>query len=131
MISKEEQEYRLALGEALKRFRKRMGLTLGNVEEATGIKKQYLSMLELGKRPINEKLLQILSTTYRAKPSLIIQSAYDHIDLKEFQDINKLLKCEFDLDGAHLKVESKIKNQHKLYRIPENIMQQILSDFNI
>lgn len=131
MISKEEQEYRLALGEALKRFRERMGLSLGNVEEATGIKKFQLSRWESGKRPVNETNLKKLAEVYRAKPSLIEQSAYDHMNLGEYLNLNKLLECEFDLDGAHFVIKSTITDSKESYRIPEYLLVQIKKDFKI
>ena len=131
MVSKEEQEYRLALGEALKRFRERMGLTLGNVEEVTGIKKFQISRWESGKRPISERDLNILAEVYRAKPSLIEQSAYDHMNLGEYLNLNKLLKCKFDLDGAHFVIKSTVTGSEELYRIPEYLLVQIKEDFKI
>ncbi|PTJ02587.1 hypothetical protein BU046_12095, partial [Staphylococcus simulans] len=71
MLSREEKEYRIALGQSLRRYRELMGLSLSDVENVTRIKKQQVSMWEKGKRRISEENLEKLAKVYISKKSII------------------------------------------------------------
>lgn len=131
MLSREEKEYRIALGQSLRRYRELMGLSLSDVENVTRIKKQQVSMWEKGKRRISEENLEKLAKVYISKKSIIEQTAFDYMEVYGYQDLNNYLTCKFELDGAHIKVIDKITDKRKIYRIPEYLITEIKKDFQI
>ncbi|PTI93425.1 hypothetical protein BU045_05860 [Staphylococcus simulans] len=131
MLSREEKEYRIALGQSLRRYRELMGLSLSDVENVTRIKKQQVSMWEKGKRRISEENLEKLAKVYISKKSIIEQTAFDYMEVYGYQDLNNYLTCQFELDGAHIKVVDKITDKRKIYRIPEYLITEIKKDFQI
>ncbi|EIQ0607822.1 helix-turn-helix transcriptional regulator [Staphylococcus pseudintermedius] len=129
MLTKEEREYRLALGQSLKKYREMMGFSLTDVENLTMIKKQQISMWEQGKRRINEEQLELLSKIYHSQKSIIEQTAYDYIEVTKSADLNKYLTCQFELDGTHIKVQDKLTSRSKIYKIPAYLLAEMKKDF--
>jgi transcriptional regulator with XRE-family HTH domain len=59
--SRTEKAFRLALGNAIRKRRKAMGLTLAKLAERTGISLGFLSQIELGKNSMSIETLYKLS----------------------------------------------------------------------
>lgn len=57
----------------LKKLRLKLGLTLREIEEKTGINRDYLSLMENNKRPINQRNMQTLCEFYKVKPNDILE----------------------------------------------------------
>lgn len=88
-------------------------------------------MWEKGKRRISEENLEKLAKVYISKKSIIEQTAFDYMEVYGYQDLNNYLTCQFELDGAHIKVIDKITDKRKIYRIPEYLITEIKKDFQI
>lgn len=131
MISKEEQEYRVALGMSLKKYREMNGLSLRDVTIATKINRGSLYNYENGTRRPTEERIEQLAELYRTNPSLIHQGAADRLEFGFASSINSVLEVFFDLDGAHIIVRSKITKKEERFRLPENIIVDIKKTFNI
>lgn len=56
----------------LRKLRIKLGLTLKDVEEKTGINRDYLSLMETEKRPINQKNMKVLCEFYKVKPNELL-----------------------------------------------------------
>lgn len=130
MISKSELEYRIALGQSLKKYREMMGLTLTDVSNHTGMNKGLISNIEHGKRPISINDLEKLADLYRTRSSFIHQGAADRLDILGLNDPRLFIELDIDLDGATLIVKSKRGNREKKYRIPESLLAEMHNDFD-
>lgn len=131
MISKEEQEYRIALGMSLKKYREMNGLSLREVASATNINRGSLYNYENGSRRPNEERIKQLADLYRTNSSLIHQGAADRLEFGFASNINSVLDVYFDLDGAHIIVKSKITEKEERFRLPEQSIADIKNKFNL
>ncbi|HBC4010355.1 TPA: helix-turn-helix transcriptional regulator [Staphylococcus aureus] len=122
MISKEEKEYRLALGQSLRRRREMMGLSMSDVNTALGINKGALHGYEKGTRKVPLEKVYELAELYLARPSDIFQGAYDRMHYGYTLDWNDFLKLEFDDNHNEIIISSKMnKKQANIHLSPQNI----------
>lgn len=91
----------------LRELRIKKGLTLAQLEEKTGINRNYLSQIERGDRPLNARTLKIFCEFYQVKPNELLgyetMSVIDEND-NEFseQDIKTLRALKSLSDEDHL-----------------------------
>ncbi|UFA56465.1 helix-turn-helix domain-containing protein [Staphylococcus aureus] len=122
MISKEEKQYRIALGQSLRRHREMMGLSLRDVEKVVGIHRADIYGYEKGTRKVPLEKIYKLAELYLAKPSDIFQGAYDRMHYGYVLNWNDFLKLEFDDNHNEIVITSKLnKKQANIHLSPKNI----------
>ena len=114
-IGGEEMDYFTILkpGQRLRQIRKRLGLTQGDLS-AENMSKNYISMFENGKRPIN-----VINATYladilnsKAKEMGINLNITSSYFIKSEKDIAK----ELCLDSFNIVLDKSNRNKHEKYR---------------
>jgi len=92
----------------LRKLRLKLGLTLREIEEKTGINKDYLSLMENDKRPINNRNMKTLCEFYKVKPNELLgmddmieidenANTFSRDDLKLLRAIKSLPTEDYDL----------------------------------
>jgi len=115
---KKEIKEPFPLGNFLKELRTRKGVSLKNVEEATGISNAYLSQLETGarRRIPTSKRLNALADYYNVSIQQLLQKAgyYKKISLKETEE-EKIKKSFLQAIGdPDFKYGVRLKNKNDL-----------------
>lgn len=92
----------------LRKLRLKLGITLREVEEKTGINKDYLSLMENDKRPINQRNMKTLCEFYKVKPNELLgmdelieidekATTFSPMDLKMLRAIKSLPQDDYEL----------------------------------
>lgn len=92
----------------LKKLRLKLGITLREVEEKTGINRDYLSLMENDKRPINQRNMKTLCEFYKVKPNELLNveemieidenaTTFSPMDLKMLRAIKSLPTEDYEL----------------------------------
>ncbi|HHQ1587051.1 helix-turn-helix domain-containing protein [Staphylococcus aureus] len=131
MISNEEQEYRIALGQSLKRHREMMGFSLRDVEKVTEIHRSTIHSYEEGTRNTPIERVHQLADVYRARPSDIFQGAYDRLEYGVGKDPNRFLEIKLDLDCAKVIIKSKLNHQQEIIHLEHKNIHSIKTKFNV
>lgn len=131
MLSKEEKEYRVALGQTLRRYREMMGLSMNDVNNTLGIHKGALHGYEKGTRKVPLEKIDQLARLYRMKPSIIFQDAYDRIDYGYTLDWNDFLTIEFGDNRNELIITSKMNKQQEIIQLSHQNIHFIETKFRV
>ncbi|OFJ77505.1 MULTISPECIES: helix-turn-helix domain-containing protein [Staphylococcus] len=131
MLSREEQEYRIALGQSLRRYREMIGLSLRDVENVTDINRAMIHGYEKGTRKTPIEKLHQLADVYLTKTSFIVQGAYDRLEHGIGKDPNNFLKIELDLDCTKIIVKSTISDQIEIIHLDHKNIHSLKTKFNI
>lgn len=108
-------EYMSNLGARLKNYREKIGLSLKQVDEATGITDSRLSRIEKGQTECPAQDLKKLATIYQTKViPLFIQAGYlSNDDLEEYQLVFKGVGKLDTLEIQHIQVAIDLFNRKK------------------
>lgn len=131
MLSREEKEYRIALGQSLRRYRELMGLSMNDVNNALGINKGALNGYEKGTRKVPLEKVDQLARLYRMKPSIIFQDTYDRIDYGYTLDWNDFLTIEFGDNRNELIIKSKMNKQQEVIQLSHQNIHFIETKFRL
>lgn len=131
MLSREEREYRIALGQSLRRYRELMGLSMNDVNNTLGINKGALNGYEKGTRKVPLEKIDQLARLYRMKPSIIFQDAYDRIDYGYTLDWNDFLTIEFGDNRNELIIKSKMNKQQEVIQLSHQNIHFIETKFRV
>lgn len=130
MISKEEKQYRVALGQALKRSREAIGLSMNDVNTALDINKGMLHGFENGTRKVPLEKIDKLAKLYMSKPSFIFQNAYDRVGYGFALDWNDFLEVKFG-ENNDLIIKSKLNKQSEIIHLSHQNIHFIESKFRL
>lgn len=131
MLSREEKEYRIALGQSLRRYRELMGLSMNDVNNTLGINKGALNGYEKGTRKVPLEKIDQLARLYRMKPSIIFQDTYDRIDYGYTLDWNDFLTIEFGDNRNELIIKSKMNKQQEVIQLSNQNIHFIETKFRV
>ncbi|UXR50989.1 helix-turn-helix domain-containing protein [Staphylococcus simulans] len=131
MLSREEKEYRIALGQSLRRYRELMGLSMNDVNNTLGINKGALNGYEKGTRKVPLEKIDQLARLYRMKPSIIFQDTYDRIDYGYTLDWNDFLTIEFGDNRNELIIKSKMNKQQEVIQLSHQNIHFIETKFRV
>ena len=131
MLSREEKEYRIALGQSLRRYRELMGLSMNDVNNTLGINKGALNGYEKGTRKVPLEKIDQLARLYRMKPSIIFQDTYDRIDYGYTLNWNDFLSIEFGDNRNELIIKSKMNKQQEVIQLSHQNIHFIETKFRV
>lgn len=131
MLSREEKEYRIALGQSLRRYRELIGLSMNDVNNTLGINKGALNGYEKGTRKVPLEKIDQLARLYRMKPSIIFQDTYDRIDYGYTLNWNDFLSIEFGDNRNELIIKSKMNKQQEVIQLSHQNIHFIETKFRV